>query len=151
MQVKGMMQKKPDFSLTENYVVFYDLPVTFDPRQGAAIPVSRALRLPARLVLSVFIGRVRIPDPIMVMAAQGMRGNANMPYTGDPRYPARVGVMPRTGGAGDVRWLDVELCYVFHPLNAYDEGDSIALDVVRHPKMWALTGSPTTPAPIAAT
>ncbi|MGH3984525.1 MAG: carotenoid oxygenase family protein, partial [Pseudonocardiaceae bacterium] len=27
-------------------------------------------------------------------------------------------------------------CYVFHPLNAYDEGDSIILDVVRHPKMF---------------
>jgi carotenoid cleavage dioxygenase len=65
-----------------------------------------------------------------------MRGNTNLPYRWDPGYPARVGVMPRAGDASDVRWFDVEPCYVFHPLNAYDDGDSIVLDLVRHPKMF---------------
>ncbi|MGH4001408.1 MAG: carotenoid oxygenase family protein, partial [Pseudonocardiaceae bacterium] len=125
-----------DFSLTENHVVFYDLPVTFDPWQGAAIAVPPALRAPARLLLSALIGRVRVPNPILAMAGKGMRGNANLPYKWDPTYPARVGVMPRAGGAGDVRWFDVEPCYVFHPLNAYDKADTIVLDVVRHPKMF---------------
>lgn len=59
------------------------------------------------------------------------------PYAWNPDYPARVGVMPRDGGADDVRWFDVEPCYVFHPLNAYDDGDRVVLDVVRHPKMFA--------------
>ncbi|MGH4002004.1 MAG: carotenoid oxygenase family protein, partial [Pseudonocardiaceae bacterium] len=125
-----------DFSLTESHVVFYDLPVTFDARRGVAISVPRALRAPARLVLSALIGRIRVPDPVLAMAGKGMRGKANLPYRWDPSYPARVGVMPRTGGGGDVRWFDVEPCYVFHPLNAYDDGDSIVLDVVRHPKMF---------------
>jgi carotenoid cleavage dioxygenase len=44
--------------------------------------------------------------------------------------------MPRDGGNADVRWFDVEPCYVFHPMNAYDDGDTIVLDVVRHPKMF---------------
>lgn len=48
--------------------------------------------------------------------------------------------MPRSGGAGDLRWFDVEPCYVFHPLNAYGDGDgdgdTIVLDVVRHPTMF---------------
>ena len=44
--------------------------------------------------------------------------------------------MPRDGGNADVRWFDVEPCYVFHPMNAYDEADTIVLDVVRHPKMF---------------
>jgi carotenoid cleavage dioxygenase len=126
-----------DFSLTENHVVFYDLPVTFDPQQGAALFVPPALRAPARLVLSALIGRVRVPDPILAMAGKGMRSNANMPYKWDASYPARVGVMPRAGDAGDVRWFDVEPCYVFHTLNAYDDGDSIVLDVVRHATMFA--------------
>ena len=58
------------------------------------------------------------------------------PYRWNPDYPARVGVMPRTGTAADVRWFEVEPCYVFHPLNAYDDGERIILDVVRHPKMF---------------
>lgn len=125
-----------NFSLTENHVVFYDLPVTFDPRQGAAMSMPAPLRAPARLVLAALIGRVRVPDPIMAMAGKRLRGNAQLPYRWDPSYPARVGVMPRCGGTGDLRWFDVEPCYVFHPLNAYDDGDTIVLDVVRHPKIF---------------
>ena len=41
---------------------------------------------------------------------------------------------------GDARrrgWSDVEPCYVFHPMNAYDDGDTVVIDVVRHPSMFA--------------
>ena len=44
--------------------MFYDLPVTFDARQAAAMTMPRGLRLPARLLLSALVGRVRIPAPI---------------------------------------------------------------------------------------
>jgi carotenoid cleavage dioxygenase len=60
------------------------------------------------------------------------------PYRWDPDYHSRVGVLPRDGDAGDVRWADVEPCYVFHPLNAYDLPDGrIVVDVARHPQMFA--------------
>lgn len=129
-----------DFSLTQNHVVFYDLPVTFDPGQGAEVVVPRVLRAPARLVLSALIGRVRVPDPITAMVGKRIRGNPNMPYSWDPAYPARIGVLPRQGGADDIRWFDLESCYVFHPLNAYDGDDTIVLDVVRHPKVFDTQG-----------
>jgi carotenoid cleavage dioxygenase len=64
------------------------------------------------------------------------RGHS-LPYSWDPTYPARVGVMPRESDGSDVRWFDVEPCYVYHPLNAFDDGERIVLDVVRHPKMFA--------------
>jgi carotenoid cleavage dioxygenase len=64
-------------------------------------------------------------------------GSTFFPYSWNPDYPARVGVMRREGDGSDVRWFDVEPCYVYHPLNAYDEGDGIVADVVRHPKMFA--------------
>jgi carotenoid cleavage dioxygenase len=59
-----------------------------------------------------------------------------MPFRWKPEYGARVGVMPRDGTNADVRWADVELCYVFHPLNAYDDGDRVVVDVTRHPEMF---------------
>jgi carotenoid cleavage dioxygenase len=125
-----------DFSLTQHHVVLYDLPVTFDPAHGADIVAPPVLRAPTRLALAALIGRIRIPDPIMAIVGRAMRGTANLPYRWNPRYPARVGVMPRAGDAGDVRWFGVTPCYVFHPLNAHDDGDTIVLDIVRHPKMF---------------
>lgn len=65
-------------------------------------------------------------------------GGARLPYLWDPDYGARVGLLPRDGGADDVRWYDVDLCYVYHPLNAYElPGGEVVLDVVRHPRMFA--------------
>lgn len=88
-------------------------------------------------MLSALIGRVRVPDPIAARALSG-RGNGRLPYSWNPRYPARVGVLPRDGDNADVRWFEIEPCYVFHPLNAYDadDGTAVVLDVVRHPKMF---------------
>jgi carotenoid cleavage dioxygenase len=64
-----------------------------------------------------------------------MQGAA-LPYRWNPDYGARVGLLTRDGEAEDVRWFDVEPCYVFHPMNAYDDGDRVVLDLVRHPKMF---------------
>jgi carotenoid cleavage dioxygenase len=52
-----------------------------------------------------------------------------------PGYGARVGVMPRDANKAP-RWFDVDLCYVFHTVNAYDEGDTVVLDIVRHEQMF---------------
>jgi carotenoid cleavage dioxygenase len=123
-------------SLTQRYVVFYDLPVTFDAALAATMTAPRGLRLAARLMLSALIGRVRIPDPIAARMPAPTVSDRRLPYSWNPQYPARVGVMPREGGDADVRWFDVEPCYVFHPMNAYDEGDTLVLDVVRNPTMF---------------
>jgi carotenoid cleavage dioxygenase len=58
--------------------------------------------------------------------------SVGMPYRWAPERQARVGVLPREGTASDILWFEVQPCYVFHPLNAYDDNDRIVLDVVRH-------------------
>jgi carotenoid cleavage dioxygenase len=35
-----------------------------------------------------------------------------------------------------VRWFDVGPCYLFHPLNAYDDGTKVVLDVIRYDRMF---------------
>lgn len=74
--------------------------------------------------------------PVTFNLEAAMSG-ARFPYLWDDQYGARIGLMPRDGAGGDVRWFEVEPCYVFHPLNAYDDGDRVVLDVVRHPRMFA--------------
>jgi carotenoid cleavage dioxygenase len=60
-----------------------------------------------------------------------------LPFRWDPDYRSRVGVMPRAGTAADTVWIDVEPCYVYHPLNAYDDGDTVVIDLVVHAKAFA--------------
>jgi len=62
--------------------------------------------------------------------------SGSMPIRWDDNYPARLGVMPRDGSDADVRWYDIDPCYVFHPMNAYEDGDRIVLDVVRFEYIW---------------
>lgn len=66
------------------------------------------------------------------LAAAGRR----LPYRWDDGYAARIGLLPRAGTAPDTVWLDVDPCYVFHPLNAYDDGDALVIDLVVHPSMF---------------
>lgn len=77
-------------------------------------------------------------DLPVTFSLDAVMAGARLPYQWTPDYGARVGLLPRDGGADDVRWFDVDLCYVFHPLNAYDlPGGEVVLDVVRHPSMFA--------------
>ena len=41
-----------------------------------------------------------------------------MPFKFKKEAGARLGVMPRNGTNADVRWFEIEPCYVFHPVNA---------------------------------
>jgi len=123
-----------DFSLTERHIVIYDLPAVFDLDYIAA-QSPRPFGGPTKALVSWRSRHGGLPDRITgaMMRSGGSGANGALPYKWNPEYPARVGVLPRDGNAGDVRWFDVEPCYVYHPMNAHDDGDRIVLDVVRHP------------------
>jgi carotenoid cleavage dioxygenase len=142
-----------DFGLTENYVVLYDLPVVFDKRR-AVEGMPRAMRLPVRTMMSAIVGRNPLPDPVIARIARGARTDdpmSTLPYSWDQDYPARLGLLPREGGSEDVRWFEIDPCFVFHTLNAYEDGDTVVVDVVRHDRMFAtvLNGPDEGPATLA--
>jgi carotenoid cleavage dioxygenase-like enzyme len=60
----------------------------------------------------------------------------DMPVRWDESYPTRLGVMPRNGTDADVKWFDINPCYVFHSMNAYEDGSNIIVDVVRYDYVW---------------
>ncbi|MFF0449643.1 carotenoid oxygenase family protein [Streptomyces sp. NPDC004609] len=73
-------------------------------------------------------------------------GRGGMPYRWDEEYGARLGVMSRTPGSAEVRWYDVEPCYVFHVGNAHEDANGrIVLDAARYDRagfrgMWSDIG-----------
>jgi carotenoid cleavage dioxygenase len=59
------------------------------------------------------------------------------PFTWNPDYGNRVGLLPRDGDAGDIVWVDVPVGYTFHPLNAYDTPDGrVVLDLCQYDRMF---------------
>lgn len=71
--------------------------------------------------------------PLVFDMAALAKGGIPIHWSDD--YGARLGVMPRNGSDKDVVWYEIEPCYVFHPMNAYEEGDTLVLDVARFKKM----------------
>jgi carotenoid cleavage oxygenase len=121
-----------DFSLTEKYVVLYDLPVALDL---SASLTSRPAKTVAGM-LTRLAERHAAPDFVVRAIMRGSERSSGpgsaFSYRWAPERQARIGVLPREGTAADIRWFEVQPCYVFHPLNAYDDGNRVLLDVVRH-------------------
>ncbi len=67
-------------------------------------------------------------------------GGASFPYAWNHDYGARIGLLPRSSTATDgtdVQWFDIDPCYFYHPLNAYDLDDGqVVLDAVRYETMF---------------
>lgn len=76
--------------------------------------------------------------PVTFNLEAAMAGK-RLPYSWNDEYGARIGLLPLAATDGSaVRWFDIEPCYFYHPLNAYDLDDGrVVLDAVRHPKMFA--------------
>lgn len=54
------------------------------------------------------------------------------PYLWEPELGAHIGLIRRSDGAASLRWLRMDSSYVFHALNAWDEGDRIIVDVMQY-------------------
>ena len=67
--------------------------------------------------------------PITGSMARAMAGQP--PYAWEPDKGAYVGVMKRHGSAGDIVWFRAESCYVFHVMNAWEDGSRIVADVMQ--------------------
>lgn len=60
-----------------------------------------------------------------------------LPFRWNPDHGARVGLLPLEARSEEATWYEVEPCYVYHPLNAYEEPDGrVVVDVVRYPRMF---------------
>ncbi len=80
--------------------------------------------------------------PVTFSLDLAMQGG--MPFAWDETYGARIGLLHRDRareGAQPV-WFEIDPCYVFHIMNAWDEpspngqGDVVVLDAGRHATMW---------------
>ncbi len=78
--------------------------------------------------------------PIVFNLDIALKGDGDMPYRWDDGYGARLGVLRRDDPYGEVRWFEIDPCYVFHVVNAYDDRNTVVLQAVRYPELWRNSG-----------
>ena len=67
--------------------------------------------------------------PLTIDIERAMKGES--PIAWEPDKGTHLGVMPREGTVQDIKWLSDEACFVFHPMNAYSEGNKIIADMMQ--------------------
>ena len=55
------------------------------------------------------------------------KDRGRMPLRMERERPARIGVVPRLGGNQDVRWFEVAPFFMYHVINAWEEGERVVL------------------------
>jgi carotenoid cleavage dioxygenase len=84
--------------------------------------------------------RVVFMDLPVVFNLEVLEQGFGFPFQWSDSHQSRLGIMNRSSDEDNVQWIDVDPCFVFHPLNSYDDGDKIVMDVVRYSKMMAAPG-----------
>jgi carotenoid cleavage dioxygenase len=68
----------------------------------------------------------------MDSAIQAVNGEGDgFGFLWDESYGARIGVLPLDGSADEIRWVEIDPCYVFHGVNAHRDGDDVVMDVCK--------------------
>lgn len=118
------------YSLVPPYVQY-----SVADREGA-IKSTTPIKLPRAVMMhdlaitesySLLIDCPAVIDPTAVL-----QGKPIMNY--DPRHGARIGVLPRHASGKQIKWFEIETCFIFHIFNAYEEGNEIVLHGCRYAK-----------------
>ncbi len=108
------------------------------------LTINRPVEVPALTMMHDFAMTskhvVFMDLPIVFDLDIALNGKGDMPYRWDDDHGARFGVLSREDPFGEIRWFDIEPCYVFHVANSYEEGSSLVLQAVRYPELWRNDG-----------
>jgi carotenoid cleavage dioxygenase-like enzyme len=110
------------------------------------LTISRPIDVPALTLMHDFALTaehvVFLDLPLLFNLNAALTGSfgKDLPYRWDDQYRARLGVLRRDDPYGELRWFDIDPCFVFHVANAYDVtspgGNAIVLEVLRYDEMW---------------
>jgi carotenoid cleavage dioxygenase len=111
------------------YLRYHELDAAGELVHSTEVPVPQATMQHDFGVTATRVAFLDLPVVFdMDLAAQGR----SLPFRWHPEAGARVGVLERGGRGEDTRWIDLDPCYVFHVMNAFDDGAAVVLDVCRY-------------------
>lgn len=119
--------------------------------------VTTAEEFPApycSMVHDFIVTRNFVVFPVLPLSGSLERARAGLPILAwEPDLGSQLGVLRRGEPTSKIRWFTGPPCYVFHPMNAWDDGERIYADVVRYPiapLFPGVDGRPAAPAPVHA-
>ena len=115
------------YGMTEPYVTYHRTSPTGEMLQVEPITVKGATMVHDFNITRNYAIFMDLP---VIWNLEGL-ASTGLPVIWDESYGARLGVMPRNGTDADVKWFDIDPCYVFHPMNAFEDGNNIIVDVCR--------------------
>ena len=68
--------------------------------------------------------------PLTADLGRAMQGGPFFAW--EPEKGSHIGLMARDAAVDSIRWFRAPACYVFHPLNAWSEGDAVVADVMKY-------------------
>ncbi len=78
------------------------------------------------------VTRNHVLFPILPLTGSLERARSGRPpYAWEPELGSAIGIMRRDGRPSEMAWFRGEACYVFHVMNAWEEGQRIVADVMR--------------------
>jgi carotenoid cleavage dioxygenase len=85
------------------------------------------------MVHDFMVTRNYVLFPILPLTGSMQRALSGKPaFAWEPSKRAYVGVMKRDAEVSSVRWFECDPCFVFHPMNAFEDGASIVGDVMQY-------------------
>ena len=114
-----------DYELTGSYLAYGVINGTGEVKHFTKVPTPGP-RIPHDLGITKNYSILMDLPLIYDLNAMAAKGKAVPIFRKD--MPSRFGVIPRFGDHTEVRWFEAKPCYIYHTINAWEEGDEIIMD-----------------------
>jgi carotenoid cleavage dioxygenase len=106
---------------------------------GVVDPVGKVTRLETltapfcSMIHDFFVSKNFVAFPVLPLTGslpRAVRGAP--PFAWEPEKGAHIGLMRRDAGTQSIRWFTTDPCYVFHPMNMWEDGDRLHVHVMQY-------------------
>lgn len=98
-------------------------------RSGKVTRLERFKAPYASMIHDFFVTKTHVLFPVLPLSLSLERAmSGKPPIAWEPDKGSHIGVMRRDAGVDTIRWFTTDPCYVFHPMNMWNDGDKIHVD-----------------------
>jgi len=116
-----------------------DLPFSNGLAYGVADKAGNVTRLDtfeapySSMIHDFFVTKNYVAFPVLPLSGRLQRAMAGpMPFAWEPDKGSHIGVLRRDAGIETIRGFTADPCYVFHPMNMWEEGDTLVIDAMEY-------------------